>query len=192
MGTVAGKKMTMMMTKVNHQHHSRPACFSLGHACFFREYRVRDSFFRAPPFRRILSTSLSLRSALSLSDKELGLAAGGDFGPWLRSSKSVLVGEIDSCLSVVAEKIPPRLAIPSFLEAAPSLLSYGHSGAARFATLLGEVWSLLDRTAILSSMNHNGTLCAYLLDYRRVHGRNGEDPGSVQVERTVVTLWWLC
>ena len=130
--------------------------------------------FSHPYLQRILSATLSLQS---VSTK------------YVRDGQAI-VGDIDRCLSLLASCIPPRLSSPALLQAAPSILSSGHSVARRFAQLLSETYTKLDRTAILAHLGEFSEMAALVLDYRGVYGDESEASSAAEqgCTETVVVL----
>lgn len=112
----------------------------------------------------------------------------------------LLVHDLDRLLKAVASKIPPRLAIPTFLEATPTILAIGSqavdttfkfSCSKRYVDMLKELWQNLDRSAVIANMKDLSILATLLLDYRSVYGDQSTDMDMV--DKAVATaLLQLC
>eukprot|EP01036_Dinobryon_divergens_P025487 gene25488-34039_t len=112
----------------------------------------------------------------------------------------LLVHDLDRLLKAVASKIPPRLAIPTLLEATPTILAIGSqavdttfkfSCSKRYVDMLKELWQNLDRSAVIANMKDLGILATLLLDYRSVYGDQSTDMDMV--DKAVATaLLQLC
>ena len=96
----------------------------------------------------------------------------------------LLVHDLDRLLKAAAAKIPPRLAIPTLLEATPAILAIGSqavnstlrfSCSKRFVDMLRELWQNLDRASVLANMKELSVLATLLLDYRSVYGDQSSD-----------------
>ncbi len=77
---------------------------------------------------------------------------------------------MDQCLSAIASKIPLRNPLPALVEVAPAVLTSGNIVACRFAELMGEIWTILDRATIVQNLNSLFLFATLMLDYRRIFG----------------------
>lgn len=124
--------------------------------------------FSHPYLQRIISLTLALH----------GIRKGS------KNDRVVLIADVDRCLSVLASRIPPRLSSPALLQAAPNILSSGHGIARRFAQLLAETYSGLDRTAVLAHMSDLFEMVVVMLDYRILYG----DDSSASIDAEVMAV----
>ena len=121
----------------------------------------------------------------------LSVLALHDFGGGSQSDRLAMTNDVDRCLTLLASRIPPRLSSPALLQAAPQVLVGGHTVARRFAQLLAETYSGLDRPAVVAHMTDLCEMSALVLDYRRVYGDNSSD--SIAAEAMVVeTVVCIC
>lgn len=119
---------------------------------------------------------------------------------WHFPEADLLVHDLDRLLKAVASKIPPRLAIPTLLEATPTILAIGSqavdstfkfSCSKRYVDMLRELWQNLDRASVIANMKDLSVLATLLLDYRSVYGDQSTDMDNV--DKAVATaLLQLC
>ncbi len=125
------------------------------------------STFSHPFIQRILT------SALPLHDLAVTVAGA-----------SLLSGDVQRTLSLIFQKIPFRLSIPSLLQSVPCVLKCGHIVSSQFGSLLSELWGKLERTVIVSHINDLFAIAVLCFDYRRVYGDISTE--ADMVEATVV------
>ena len=111
-----------------------------------------SSFFH-PYIEKTLILSLSLQSIENIHDFD------------------AIHHDIDTLLTVIASKIPPRLSLPTLLRCTPNLLAANNpTSIIRYADLLSEVWLNLDRSTVIAQLQELSTIATLLLDYRRLYG----------------------
>jgi U3 small nucleolar RNA-associated protein 10 len=99
-----------------------------------------------------------------------------------KHEQSLLEADINECLTTINRSIPARLMVPVLLKSTPALLNCGHAGTLRYALFLSNLWSSLDRKAVLGSLTDNSAICAMIMDYRRAYIVSKQSHLSEEVE----------
>jgi hypothetical protein len=136
-----------------------------------------------PYMERTLSACLGLDVPLGSSTSSIN-GAVLTYG-MSHSEILTLSSEVDLCLTTVGLSIPARLAVPILTKCVPTQLQRGHTTALRTVKFLKDTWSQLDRDAIMEHSQDIEEVAAYLLDYRRVLGGNGDAKEAETVEINV-------
>jgi hypothetical protein len=134
---------------------------------------------------RVLQVCLPLTAAAT----DL-MSSGGEDGAVISAA---LLRDVQTCLTAATTAIPPSRSLPVLRANAGVLLGMGPGVPAQLASLVAELFSGMERPAVLGNMQDACALAGLLLDHRRAMGEQGDSATEAMdaavVEATAVLLF---
>ena len=130
-----------------------------------------------------------LQVCLPLTAADL-MSSGGEDGAAISAA---LLRDVQTCLTAATTAIPPSRSLPVLRANAGVLLGMGPGVPAQLASLVAELFSGMERPAVLGNMQDACALAGLLLDHRRAMGEQGDSAteavDSAVVDATAVLLF---